>query len=187
MACPKAVKGRHRRRVNRLLDRPATRAARRSKVLRKHLDRHGYITPNFAWSEMADTGGIPVPAHLHRNAIRHCWNLERFARRLGKADRRKPRRKRVAIVIDGPYRTPAHNRAVGGAQYSRHMQADATDHFRSQVDRWQRETGLSKTQIIRIAERCFTAVGNETSGTLHVDSRPGAKGSVRFVTWIGAR
>lgn len=130
---------------------------------------------------MADTRGVPVPGSLRGNAIRHCWNLERFSVAMAKKGRTK--RKRIAIRIDGPYRTPQHNRDIGGASLSRHMSADASDHFLDQVNGWIRATGLSRSRIIAIARRYFTAVGNETSGTLHLDSRPGKAGSVNFVTW----
>lgn len=186
MPCPKAVHGRHRRRVNWLLAHPATVAARHSRLLRRHLDNHGWITPNFSWAEMADTGGTPVPTSLRANAVRHCWQLERFSRALGKA-RRRGRGKRVAVTIDGPFRTPAHNAAIGGATASQHMQADASDHFVQQVERWMRETGLSRNTVIALAARYFVAIGNESSNTLHFDSRPGRPGSVRFVHWAGER
>ena len=95
----------------------------------------------------------------------------------------------VAVSIDGPYRTPARNRAVGGAARSRHIEADASDHYLQQVDRWIRQSPKlrSRADVVRIAEQTFVAVGNETSGTLHVDSRPGKVGSVRFVTWAAGR
>jgi Peptidase M15 len=183
--CPPARKGKTKRYINHLLARPATRRARRSKTLRRHLDAHGWLTPNFAVSEMADTGTHTLPTAVHAAAVRQCWNLERLARELGK--RAPGKRKRVAISIDGPYRTEAHNRAIHGAVDSQHVHGDATDHFISQVKRWQREANLSLAEVIAIAARIFTAIGNENSGTLHLDSRPGKPGSVRFTTWIGAR
>ena len=155
---------------------PWTPVARRSPALRKWCDRHGYITPNFSWAEMACTDGTPVPKHLRGNARRHCFNLERFRHALG-----------MGIRIDGPYRTPSKNREVGGVALSRHMQADATDHFADQVDRMvdRSKRYHSRGDIVRVAERIFAGVGNETSGTLHVDSRPGPW--VRFVTWRPGR
>lgn len=162
-------------------DHPWTRAARRSPQLRRQLDREGKITPHFAWSEMADTGGTPVPRSLRRNAIRHCWNLERLRHQLALAARHHHQRF-SGVSIDGPFRTPAHNRTVGGASESRHLFADASDHFVTQVSRWQRETGLSRAEILAICDRIFKGMGNETSGTLHLDSRPGP--IARFVHWV---
>jgi hypothetical protein len=183
MTCRRATRGANKRYINYLLAHPATVRARRSKVLRRHLDAHGYVTPNFSWEEMDDSQGPAIPRNLRQNTIRHAWNLERFSRALGKRTPRGRKLHRVAISVDGPYRTIPHNIQVGGATNSRHTYADASDHFKEQVARWRRETGLSEQQIIRIAERHFTAIGNETSGTLHFDSRPGKRGSVSFVTW----
>lgn len=178
MPCPKATSGRYKDRINYLLARPWTLEARSSRVLRAHLDKHGYITPHFSWREMADTGGVPVPSYLRGNAIRHCWNLERFRHKLGG----------VGIRIDGPYRTVPHNRTIGGSSQSRHTFADASDHFRDQVDRWVRESPKvsSRAGVLAIADKVFSSggVGNETSGTLHFDSR-GYR--ARFVTWTAAR
>jgi uncharacterized protein YcbK (DUF882 family) len=86
------------------------------------------------------------------------------------------------MTVDGPYRTEARNRAVGGAPLSRHVQADAADFFVDQVDRWPG----SREHVLAIAERTFYngGVGNETSGTLHVDAR-GSK--ARFVSWTRSR
>lgn len=154
---------------------PWTLAARRSPGLRKWCEDHGYITPNFSWKEMAGSDGTPVPKNLRKNAIRHCRRLEVFRHRIGD----------VSISIDGPYRTPARNRAVGGASQSRHMSADATDHYLAQVNRWIRQSPKLKNRedVVRLAKKTFVAVGNETSGTLHVDSRPGKIGSVIFTKW----
>lgn len=134
---------------------------------------------------MADTGGVAVPRSLRRNAIRHCWNLERLRHALIEAARSHGR-KFSGIHIDGPYRTIPHNRRIGGAQNSRHTFADASDHFVNQVDRWCRETGLSRGQILNICDRIWAkgGVGNEGSGTFHLDSR-GFR--ARFTTWTPAR
>jgi hypothetical protein len=185
MPCPKAVKGRHKRRINFLLTRPATRMARNSKALRQHLDNHGWLTPNFSVHEMADTITGQLPCSK-RPAIRHCWNLESFSRALAVASRRF-KGKRVPVQINGPSRTPIHNEAVGGARDSQHMHCCASDHFESQVNAWQHATGLSRNEIIRVAARYFTAIGNEASNTLHFDSRPGKPGTVFFVHWSGEK
>lgn len=118
------------------------------------------------------------------NSIRHCWNLELFAAEMGKHRRRGHRGTRVSIKIDGPSRTKAHNSRIGGASDSRHTHGDASDHFVTQVDHWRSSTGLSLHEILAISYKIFGGVGNETSGTLHLDSRPHPKGVVaKFVTW----
>jgi hypothetical protein len=172
---PVPIPSRRRPLLRRLVQQPWSRRARLSPALRRWCDKHSYITPHFTWSNMACTDGTPVPASLRANARRHCFNLERFRHAIGD----------VGIAIDGPFRTEAKNRQVHGAADSRHLHADASDHFVEQVDRWVRTSHLldSRGDAVRIAERIFPGVGNETSGTLHLDSRPGPW--ARFVTWRG--
>ena len=100
--------------------------ARRSRALRKELDRRGLITPHFTWTSYACTDGTPVPPDLRANAIRLHWRLELMRHRLGDQP----------MVVDGPYRTVKRNREVGGAANSRHIHADGADFFVQQVDRW---------------------------------------------------
>jgi len=157
---------------------PYLTAARLSPALRKWCDRHGYITPHFTWKSYACTDGTRVPDHLRGNAIRLHWKLELMRHRMGD----------VSMTVDGPYRTLRKNRAVGGAGNSRHTYADAADFFSVQVDRWVRQSSTlrSRSDVLKIADRTFYngGVGNETSGTLHVDAR-GYKS--RFVSWVAGR
>lgn len=152
--------------------------ARASRAVRKHLDGRGCVTP-LTWAEFAsrDPGKTPVPADLRANTIRLCWLLENMRHQLGD----------VAMNIESGYRTPAWNAHVGGAADSRHMNGDAADFFASEVDRWIAQgTAPNRAAVLAIANRIFAkgGVGNETSGTLHVDAR-GWK--ARFVTWIAAK
>lgn len=90
----------------------------------------------------------------------------------------------VPMSVDGPYRTKSHNMAVGGASDSRHVHADGGDFFLAQVNGWIRKSRKlhSRSDVLSIASKTFYngGVGNESSGTLHLDSR-GYK--ARFVTW----
>lgn len=164
--------------LRRYLARPWGARARRSPAARKWLDDHGHITPHFSWASYADTGGHPVPASLRPNAIRLHWRLERLRHALGD----------VPMTVDGPYRTKAHNVAVGGAPDSRHTHADGADFFAEQVDEWVRASSrLRRRQdVLDVADRVFHdgGMGNENSGTLHLDAR-GSR--ARFVTWTPAR
>jgi hypothetical protein len=173
------------RRTRWLWNHPWWRAARVSPALRRALDKRGMITPHFSWDEMRGTDGTPVPVNLRPNSVRHAWKLEQLRHALASAARRRGLIF-TGISIDGPYRTPAHNRAVGGAANSRHTYGDASDHFVGQVQRWQNETGLSRGQILSLCERIYArgGVGNEGTGTLHLDSR-GYR--ARFVTWVASR
>lgn len=159
------------------LTKPWLATSRTSRTARTWLDQRGYITPHFTWSSYACSDGTPVPAALHPNAIRFHWDLEAFRHAMGD----------VPMTVDGPYRTAARNRAVGGAPLSRHVQADAGDFFMAQVNEWVAKSSKlnSRADVLTIADRIFNAggLGNETSGTLHVDSR-GYRS--RFVTWVAA-
>jgi hypothetical protein len=168
--------------LRRYIQRPWTAAARRSPAARRWLDRHGHITPHFTWASYACTDGTPVPRVLRKNAIRLHWRLELFRHQLGDQP----------MTVNGPFRTRAKNTQVGGAKDSRHVHADAADFFRAQVDQWAnhiRRHGetldQARARIINLAVKTFTAVGNENSGTLHVDQRPGPR--VFFVTWTAGR
>ena len=167
------------KRVQKLKGKPWKAQARASRGVRKHLDAQHQVTPHFPWAEFAcqDAQKTPVPPNLRANTIRLCWLLEKLRHQLGD----------VPISIDSGYRTPAHNRQVGGAADSRHMHGDAADFFVAQVDRWIAQgTAANRTAVLAVANRIFASggVGNETSGTLHVDSR-GWK--ARFITWVAAK
>jgi hypothetical protein len=165
--------------VHKLAAQPWKLRTRASRAVRKHLDTQQMVTPHFAWSEFAghDPQKTPVPANLRANTIRLCWLLEKMRHELGD----------VPMAIDSGYRTPDWNRHVGGAADSRHMHGDAADFFTAQVDSWvAKGTAANRAAVLAIAERIFASggVGNENSGTLHVDAR-GFR--ARFVTWIAAK
>lgn len=164
--------------LRRYLLHPWGARAQRSPAVRRWCGQHGYITPHFSWRSYHDTRGVPVPMSLRHNAIRLHWKLERMRHELGD----------VPMTVDGPYRTHEHNVEVGGSSDSRHVHGDAADFFKEQVERWVRESGRlhSVNDVLDVADRVFRdgGVGNENSGTLHVDAR-GHK--ARFVTWTPAR
>jgi hypothetical protein len=155
---------------------PWSARAQRSPAVRRYCDRHGYITPHFTWASYACQDGTAVPKSLRPNAVRLHWRLETMRHEMGD----------VSMTVDGPYRTRARNAAVHGASDSRHIHADGADFFVQQVDRWVKQSPSLKSRrdVLRIADKVFWdgGLGNETSGTLHVDAR-GSK--ARFVTWQG--
>lgn len=166
-----------------MIRKPWTARARVSPAARKWCDEHGFITPHFTWKSYACSDGTAVPRELRANAIRFHWRLELLRHRLGDAP----------MTVDGPYRTDSRNREVGGALESRHVHADAGDFYRAQVDGWAahiRRAGETiahaRGRVLSLAYKTFYngGVGNENSGTLHLDSR-GRK--ARFVTWVATR
>ena len=140
---------------------PWTKKAAKAWGFRRWLRRHGRLSPNFTLQEASGARrhplGTKVPWGLRRRAQSHAFQLERLRHALG--DR--------SIKIGSWYRNPAHNKAVGGARFSRHMRADATDIFKDTVD------GFGAANFDRIAESVFAQGGFGTypSGSRHVDTR----------------
>lgn len=134
------------------------------------LVKKGHLSPHFTLREAACHDGTAVPARLiggAHGAQAHAFQLERLRHAIG--DR--------PIPNTSWYRTPAHNRAVGGASQSQHIQGDATDHSWAWVD------SIGRAKVQAAAERIFAndGIGTEGSGhALHLDSR-GQK--ARWVTW----
>jgi len=145
------------RRFRLLWRRPWSVFARRSRGFRRWLDANDHITPNFVWFEAQCADGTPVPEELRPNAIRHAWNLERLRHRLGDEP----------IPILSWYRHARHNAAIRGTRTSRHLQADATDHAKSWVDR------IGRKQVIGEGEKVFRrgGMGRYPAGSVHFDSR----------------
>lgn len=75
-----------------------------------------HLSKNFTLAEAASRDGAPVPANLMANAERLAGNLQVLREALGEA-----------IHINSWYRTPSHNKAVGGEPNSLHMKALAAD------------------------------------------------------------
>lgn len=84
---------------------------------------HGFCSPNFPRREASGRPrnplGSDVPDSLRTKCQFHAFGLERVRHDLGD----KP------MSPDGWYRDPDHNAAVGGARFSEHMEAWATDWF----------------------------------------------------------
>lgn len=136
---------------------PWTLRARNNPLFRSWLHRHGYLTPNFRKSEAACKDGTPVPRSLERGARNHAFNLEKLRHALGDQP----------VRITSWYRTPAHNARIGGARYSMHMKAVATDH----PSQWVSARGRSR--VLAAANRIFASGGMGTypDGSVHTDTR----------------
>ena len=74
------------------------------------------LTNNFNLSEFACKDGTPVPSELLDNVTELAKNLQVLRDFIG-----------LPIKINSSYRTPSHNKAVGGAAKSQHLLAKAAD------------------------------------------------------------
>ena len=74
------------------------------------------LTKNFRLSEFACKDGTPVPSELMQNVIELAEQLQVLRDFIGKP-----------IRVNSAYRTPSHNKKVGGSPLSQHLQAKAAD------------------------------------------------------------
>ena len=75
------------------------------------------LTKNFTRQEFDCKDGTPVPQKYYANVQEVANNLQALRDHLG-----------VPVVISGSgYRTPAHNKKVGGAPKSQHLTASGAD------------------------------------------------------------
>lgn len=74
------------------------------------------LTPNFNLIEFACKDGTPVPPPLMGNVIELAEQLQVIRDYIGEP-----------VYINSAYRTPAHNKKVGGAKDSQHLKAKAAD------------------------------------------------------------
>ena len=85
-------------------------------LMLEHVGDVELVTPHFAWRELACKDGSQVPSDHRPNAVALCAELEVLRAELGRP-----------IYITSGYRTPEHNRRVGGARSSFHLTARAAD------------------------------------------------------------
>lgn len=106
-------------------------------------------TKHFNMSEFRCKGSGKLPSGgMDKNLI---LKLEELRYRLGGK----------AIVINSGYRTPAHNRAVGGASKSQHLYGKAADIV---------VRGVSPSKVYNAADKLFNGLGRYNTFT-HVDTR----------------
>lgn len=108
-------------------------------------------TRNFKISEFRCKGSGKLPSGGMDNNL--LLKLEELRYRLGGK----------AVVINSGYRTPAHNRRVGGASNSQHLYGKAADIV---------VRGVSPSRVYREADKLFNGVGKYNTFT-HVDTRNG--------------
>ena len=105
------------------------------------------LTAHFKWEEFDCKDGNKVPQAYWGNLQLLATNLEALRRAVNKP-----------IQIISGYRSPAHNKAVGGAKSSQHLTASAAD---------LKIEGLTPKQVANMIE-ALIASGRMTQGGLGV-------------------
>ena len=127
---------------------------------------------HLSWKELACKDGTPYPEPWRTTrAIVLATEFERIRAAVG-----------TGIVIGSAYRTAAHNRKVGGARNSQHLEGRALD--LSLPREWTIERFYRVIREVAMQpESCLYGLGRYPS-FIHVDVRP-AHG--RLVVWHGRR
>lgn len=84
--------------------------------LYKRMQQNKKLTANFKWSEFESKDGATMPADVKANVQELAKNLEVIRAAVG-----------GPITINSGYRSPAHNKSVGGAKNSQHLYGRAAD------------------------------------------------------------
>ena len=124
------------------------------------------LSPHLSWAELACRDGTPYPAVWHDRAVRVAAVFEDFRAALGGDP----------IVIASAYRTPAHNRRIGGAPRSQHVQGRALD-CHPVAGMFLAEFHVGALACARIDDR-IGGIGLYRWG-VHLDVRP----HTRLVVW----
>ena len=127
---------------------------------------------HFSWGEaLARSGYTKVPLRLRPNVVKQAKKMEQLRTALN-AERAKRGLPPTGISVLSWLRSPAKNRAVGGASNSRHMKGDACDISREEIRRICPWNGGPKT-FDDVANRIFAkgGIGLYPGQNRHVDSR----------------
>jgi len=118
----------------------------------------GQLTKNFHADEFKCKDGSGVPIALKANLIKLAVNLQVLRDYLGKS-----------ITITSGYRSPAHNKKIGGAKFSQHINATAADI---------KVSGMTPVQVAAAIEKLITENRMVQGGLgvykswIHYDVRP---------------
>lgn len=121
-------------------------------------------SPHLTWAELACKDGTPYPEALRATRAVDLADLfERIREACGN----------VPITILSAYRSPAHNKAIGGAKNSQHLQGRALD--------LRPPAGMSLSLFYAICRGQLPGGIGRYQTFVHVDTRPGLK----VVAWDG--
>jgi hypothetical protein len=120
-----------------------------------------HITDHFTWAEAACHDGTEVPLELQPNARRLAREvLEGLRARFG-----------GSLIPISWYRSPWHNKAVSGAEFSRHLTAEAADVRPADLTELPRLRAVVETMIHQGELPALGGLG-VYPGWLHLDCRP---------------
>ena len=123
-------------------------------------------SPHLSWTEMACKDGTSYPqAWRATRAVELAAAFEALRAAVG-----------LPLVVLSAYRSPAHNRRVGGARNSQHVQGRALD--------LRPPRGWTSTELAAVARAIPEVRGlGLYDNFVHIDVRP----VDRIVVWNGAR
>ena len=138
------------------------------------------VESSFTWGEArSKDGAMPPrlgfvngrPVRVRQGVRRQAARLQKLRSQVNRA-RRKHGLKPTGLNVLSWYRSPAHNKNVGGASDSRHMYGDACDIALQEIDRLCPWKG-GRAHFDRIADRVFRdgGLGTYPAGNRHVDTR----------------
>lgn len=83
----------------------------------------------FEASQTATRRGIDnsIPDELMNDATKLSWFLQELRNKINRIHRSESRSRELPVIISSGYRSPALNKAIGGASKSQHMRAQAVD------------------------------------------------------------
>ena len=134
-----------------------------------------HVTPNFSWQEFHCHSGAEVPVEAQPHVRRLCTNvLELVRERFGGP----------LIVVSG-WRSAWHNKAVGGAEQSRHMVGDAADVRTVELAALPRLRSVVEAMLLEGALPALGGIG-VYPGWIHMDARPRPSDNPSHVArWFG--
>lgn len=94
------------------------------------------LTPNFTIWEFQSKDGAPFPLEVLKNLKKLAENLEVIRAEIGRP-----------ITITSGYRSPEHNKAIGGAKFSEHITGRAADI---------KANGITTTELKKTIERLIS-------------------------------
>jgi len=94
------------------------------------------LTPNFTIWEFQSKDGAPFPLEVLKNLKKLAENLEVIRAEIGRP-----------ITITSGYRSPEHNKTIGGAKFSEHITGRAADI---------KAKGITTTELKKTIERLIS-------------------------------